>query len=174
QVNQPVQVISTTPEQNNTKSPDQGNTVQIVPYSNSNNDGSTSSQTTSPTNSSPNSPTNSDNNDGSSGQTSDPTMPPYFQTVQLNAVNQGTNILFSYDDTTDKTIQVTITVKNDEKVLFSGTLYSSQFHTEVNDIPDTPHIIEMTIQNSVYGTLHASVYAPPNIQNSTISGIFTN
>ncbi|NHI03430.1 hypothetical protein DYY67_1742 [Candidatus Nitrosotalea sp. TS] len=174
QVNQPVQVISTTPEQNNTQSPGQGNTVQIVPYSNSNNDGSASSQTASSTNSSPTSPTNSDNNDGSSGQTSDPTMPPYFQTVQLNAVNQGTNVLFSYDDTTDKTIQVTITMKNDERVLFSGTLYSSQFHTEVNDIPDTPHIIEMTIQNSVYGTLHASAYAPPNIQNSTISGIFTN
>jgi hypothetical protein len=64
-------------------------------------------------------------------------------------------------------------MKNNDKVLFSGTFYSSKFSTDVKDIPNTPHIIEMTVDNSVYGTLHASVYAPSNIQNSTISGIFT-
>lgn len=164
-VNQPVQVTTITPKQNSMQSPDFGNVVQVNPYVNPNNDASPNSKP-------------SDNQDGSNPSTgqadSNPVSPPYFQTVQLNAVNQGTNAFLSYDDTTGKTIQVTVTMKNSEKILFSGTFYASQFHTEVNDIPDTPHIIEMTIQNAIYGTLHASIYAPPNIQNSTISGIFTN
>jgi len=162
--NQPVQVTTISPNQNYTQSPNFGSVIQINPYVNPNNDGSTS-----PNPSSPPSPNPSTNQDGS-----DPVAPPYFQTVQLNAVNQGTSALLSYDDTTGQTIQVTVTMRNSDKVLFSGTFYASQFHTEVNDIPNNAHIIEMTIQNAVYGTLHASIYAPPNIQNSTISGIFTN
>ena len=161
-VNQPTQVTTITPKQNSTQSPDFGNAIQVNPYVSPNNDGNS------------NPPTNQDGSNPSNQVSSDPVAPPYFQTVQLNAVNQGTSALLSYDDTTGKTIQVTVTMKNSEKILFSGTFYASQFHTEVNDIPDTPHIIEMTIQNAIYGTLHASIYAPPNIQNSTISGIFTN
>lgn len=154
--NQPVQVTTISPNQNYTQSPDFGSAIQINPYVNPNNDGSTNS------------------NPSTSQSSSDPVAPPYFQTVQLNAINQGTTALLSYDDTTGQTTQVTVTMKNSDKVLFSGTFYASQFHTEVNDIPNNAHIIEMTIQNAVYGTLHASIYAPPNIQNSTISGIFTN
>ena len=155
-VNQPVQVTTITPDQNYTQSPYFGDVVQINPYVSTNNEGSS-------------------NPSPSTSQTgSNPVAPPYFQTVQLNAVNQGTSALLSYNDTTGKTIQVTVTMKNSEKILFSGTFYASQFHTEVNDVPNTAHIIEMTIQNAIYGTLDASIYAPPNIQNSTISGIFTN
>lgn len=158
QVNKPVQVTTVTPKQNSTGSPDQGSAIQVIPYQN--NDGSQNTPTPPPT--------------SSSNQTSSPSPPPYFQTVQLSAVNQGSDVMLSYDDTTGKTIQVTVTMKNTEKILFSGTFYSSQFHTEVADVPNTPHIIEMTIQNAIYGTLQASVYAPPNIQNSTIAGVFAN
>ena len=34
-------------------------------------------------------------------------------------------------------------------------------------------LIEMTIDNSVYGILHASAYAPSNAQNSTITGVLS-
>jgi hypothetical protein len=64
-------------------------------------------------------------------------------------------------------------MKNSDSVIFSGTFYSSQFTADVKDVPDTPHIIEMTIDNTVYGTLHASAYAPSNMQNSTITGILS-
>lgn len=181
--NQPVQVTTISPNQNYTQSSDFGSAIQINPYVDSSDGGGTDSSPPSssspaspspnPTSSNPSSP-NPSPNPSTNQDGSDPVAPPYFQTVQLNAVNQGTTALLSYDDTTGQTIQVTVTMKNSDKVLFSGTFYASQFHTEVNDIPNTAHIIEMTIQNAVYGTLHASIYAPPNIQNSTISGIFTN
>ncbi len=103
-----------------------------------------------------------------------PALPPYYNVVQLNAQNQGNNAVINYDDSTGNTKSVTVTMKNNDKILFSGTFYSSKFSTNVNDVPNTPHIIEMTVDNAVYGILHASVYAPSNIQNSTISGIFTH
>lgn len=162
-VNQPVQVASTPPAQNATQATDQGNEIQVVPFANPNNDGSASPV-----------PPSSGSQPPTDNQTSSPVAPPYFQTVQLTAVNQGSSAVLSYDDTTGKTIQVTVTMKNSQKVLFSGTFYASQFHTQVNDLPNAPHMIEMTIENAIYGTLHASIYVPSSLQNSTISGIFAN
>lgn len=115
-------------------------------------------------------------NSGSSASTTNsnlPILPPYYNVVQLNAQNQGNNAIINYEDSTGNTKSVTVTMRNNDKILFSGTFYSSKFSTEVKDIPNTPHIIEMTVDNAIYGTLHASVYAPSNLQNSTISGIFT-
>jgi len=100
-------------------------------------------------------------------------IPAYYNVLQLTASNKGNDVIINYYDTSGKTIDVTVTLRNSEKEIFSGKFTSSQFQARVNDVPSTPHIIEMTVDSSVYGTLHASVYAPANNQNSTISGIFT-
>ena len=105
--------------------------------------------------------------------TSLPTLPSYYNTVQLTTVNQGNNAMLNFDDTSGQTKSVTVTMRNSDTVLFTGTFYSSKFTAEVKDIPNTPHIIEMTIDNAIYGTLHASAYAPSNAQNSTITGILS-
>ena len=100
-------------------------------------------------------------------------IPAYYNVLQLTASDKGNDVIINYDDTSGTTISVIVTLKNSEKEIFSGKFTSSQFQTQVKDVPSTPHIIEMTVQSSQYGTLHASVYAPANDQNSTISGIFT-
>ena len=105
--------------------------------------------------------------------TSLPTLPSYYNTVQLTTVNQGNNAMLNFDDTSGQTKSVTVTMRNSDTVLFTGTFYSSKFTAEVKDVPNTPHIIEMTIDNAIYGTLHASAYAPSNAQNSTITGILS-
>ena len=102
-----------------------------------------------------------------------PDLPDYYHTVKLTTVNQGNSALLNFVDTSGQTRSVTVTMKNSDGVLFTGTFYSSKFATEVKDIPDTPHIIEMTIDNAVYGILHASAYAPSNMQNSTMTGILS-
>lgn len=102
-----------------------------------------------------------------------PTLPAYYNVVQLNTINQGNNAMLNYDDTSGQTKSVTVTMRNSDTVIFTGTFYSSKFTAEVKDVPNTPHIIEMTINNAVYGTLHASAYAPSNAQNSTINGILS-
>lgn len=102
-----------------------------------------------------------------------PTLPSYYRTVQLTTINQGNSAMLNFDDTSGQTKSVIVTMRNSNTVLFTGTFYSSKFSTEVKDVPNTPHIIEMTIDNTIYGTLHASVYAPSNMQNSTITGILS-
>lgn len=108
------------------------------------------------------------------GSTALPTLPNYYNVVQLTTVNQGNNAMLNFDDSSGQTRSVTVTMRNSDKVLFTGTFYSSKFTSEVKDVPNTPHIIEMTIDNALYGTLHASAYAPSNMQNSTITGILSN
>jgi hypothetical protein len=102
-----------------------------------------------------------------------PILPSYYNVVQLNSINQGNNTMLNFDDSSGQTRSVTVTMRNSDAVLFTGTFYSSKFTTEIKDVPNTPHIIEMTISNAVYGTLHASAYSPPNVQNSTIAGILS-
>ncbi|MGI0010308.1 MAG: hypothetical protein ACREAE_02785 [Nitrosopumilaceae archaeon] len=99
--------------------------------------------------------------------------PAYFDVIQLTSTHKGSDVLISYNDSSGNTIGVVVTLRNSEKEIFSGQFTSSKFEALVNDVPNTPHMIEMTVEHSVYGTLHASVYAPADSQDSTISGIFT-
>jgi ABC-type antimicrobial peptide transport system permease subunit len=111
---------------------------------------------------------------GNSGSTSSsPPLPPYYSTIQLTTVNQGSNSMLNFTDSSGQTKSVTVTMKNSDTVLFTGTFYSSKFTADVKDVPNTPHVIELTIDNALYGTLHASAYAPSNMQNSTITGILS-
>jgi hypothetical protein len=105
--------------------------------------------------------------------TSLPTLPNYYNVVQLTTINQGNNTMLNFDDSSGQTKSVTVTMRNNDTVLFTGTFYSSKFTTEVKDVPDTPHLIEMTIDNTIYGILHASAYSPSNAQNSTMTGILS-
>jgi hypothetical protein len=102
-----------------------------------------------------------------------PILPSYYHTVKLTTTSQGNNTILNFVDTSGKTRSVAVTMKNSDTILFSGTFYSSKFSTKVNNVPNIPYIIEMTIDNAVYGTLHASVYSPSNMQNSTITGILS-
>lgn len=158
-VGQPVQVTSLTAKPNTPALVNPTNTIQVVPYITPNPNDSTY--------------TNTGGSDISASATGYPTLPPYYQTITLNAENEGSKVVLSYDDTTGKTASVTVTLKNNVGQVFTGTFTSSQFETEVTDVPDTPHIIEMTVVNSDYGTLHGSVYASSDNQNSVINGILS-
>ena len=99
--------------------------------------------------------------------------PEYVDIIQLTSTHKGSDVLLSYNDASGNTIGVVVTLRNSDKEIFSGQFTSSKFETLVNDVPNTPHMIEMTIEHAVYGTLHASVYAPADAQDSSISGVFT-
>jgi hypothetical protein len=97
-----------------------------------------------------------------------------FETLQLKTIRHDDNtISIQYEDTSGKTIKVTITLRNSEKQLFSGEFFSSKFDTNVNDISTSPHIIEMVVEHSDYGIVSSSVYNPEGDHDTTIYGVFT-
>ncbi|MDE1842135.1 MAG: hypothetical protein KGH95_00635 [Thaumarchaeota archaeon] len=167
----PVQVVQLTTKPN---SPPVSVTsgLEVTPYANTGTSSDGKSSSISPSTSiGVSSPSN-----GSSSTSSSialPKLPAYYDTIKLTVTNQGTGATLNFDDSSGQTKSVLVTMKNSDSAIFSGTFYSSQFTADVKDMPDTPHIIEMTIDNTVYGTLHASAYAPSNMQNSTITGILS-
>jgi hypothetical protein len=97
-----------------------------------------------------------------------------FETLQLKMTRTGDNsISIHYEDTSGKTIKVTVTLRNSEKQLFSGEFLTSKFDTSVNDVSDSPHIIEMIVEHSEYGTVSSSVFDPQGNDEATIYGVFT-
>jgi hypothetical protein len=156
-VGQPVQVTTLAVKSDAPQQATPPSAVQIVPYASPN-----------PTN-----PTSNGGNSVLNASASEyPSLPPYYQVIFLNAENIGNQVIISYDDTTGKTTLVTVALRNSNGQIFTGKFTSSQFQTKIKDVPDMPHIFDMTVTNSAYGTLYGSVYVPSNIKNSTVNGIF--
>lgn len=97
-----------------------------------------------------------------------------FETLQLKTLrNDDNTVSIQYEDTSGKTLKVTVTLRNSEKQLFSGEFFASKFDTNVNDVSTSPHIIEMVVEHADYGTVASSVFNPQGNDETTIYGVFT-
>ncbi|CDI06613.1 hypothetical protein [Candidatus Nitrosotenuis uzonensis] len=97
-----------------------------------------------------------------------------FDTLQLKTVrNMDNTVSIQYEDTSGKTLKVTVNLRNSEKQLFSGEFFASKFDTNVNDVSNSPHIIEMIVEHADYGTVYSSVFNPQGNEQTTINGVFT-
>lgn len=96
-----------------------------------------------------------------------------FETLQLKTTQQqDDDVVIQYEDSSGKTISVTITLRNSERELFSGIFYTSKFETFVNDLPDEPHVIEMIVDHAEHGLILSSVYKPAGSYDNIINGVF--
>ncbi len=80
--------------------------------------------------------------------------------------------MLQYEDTSGKTISVSVTLRTTERELFSGIFYSAMFETLVNDASNTAYFIDMIVEHQEYGTISSSVYNPRDSPNTIINGIF--
>lgn len=97
-----------------------------------------------------------------------------FETLQLTITRSEDNaVSIHYDDTSGKTLKVSVTLRNSEKELFSGEFFTSKFDTSVNDVSNSPHIVEMVVEHADYGTVSSSVFIPQGTDDTTIYGVFT-
>lgn len=97
-----------------------------------------------------------------------------FETLQLTTTKNADNtVSIHYEDSSGKTLKVTVTLHNSEKQLFTGEFFASKFDTSVNDISTSPHIIEMIVEHADYGTVNSSVYNPQGNEQNTIYGVFS-
>jgi len=98
-----------------------------------------------------------------------------FDTLSLESSQQSDdNVMLHYEDSSGKTISVTVTLRTTEKELFTGIFYSSLFETYVQDITKTSYFIDMVIEHEEYGTISSSVFIPVDKTDTVINGVFSN
>ena len=98
-----------------------------------------------------------------------------FETLSLVTEKQADNtIMLKYEDTSGQTISVTVTMRNDDKILFTGQFFSSSFEATVLDAANTSHFIDMIVDHEVHGTISASAFNPVGSTDSQITGVFTS
>jgi len=97
-----------------------------------------------------------------------------FETLSLVTSQQPDDtVMLHYEDTSGKTISVTVILRTTEKDLFIGTFYSSMFEASVNDATKTSYFIDMIIEHEDYGTIVSSVFNPVDTPNTIINGVFS-
>jgi len=98
-----------------------------------------------------------------------------FETLSLTTTQQpNDNIMIQYEDTSGKTISVSVTLRTTERELFSGIFYSSMFEAFVNDASTTEYWIDMVVEHQEHGIISSSVYNPrADSSNTIINGIFS-
>ncbi len=95
-----------------------------------------------------------------------------FETLTLTTSQQSNdNVMIHYEDTSGKTISITVTLRTTEE-LFTGIFYSSMFETIVQDVTQTSYFVDVIIEHEEYGTLSSSVFNPVDSPGSIINGIF--
>ncbi len=97
-----------------------------------------------------------------------------FETLSLKTTQQPDDtVMLHYEDTSGKTISVTVILRTTEKDLFIGTFYSSMFETSVNDATKTSYFIDMIVEHEEYGTIVSSVFNPVDTPETIINGVFS-
>ena len=97
-----------------------------------------------------------------------------FETLSLKTTQQPDDtVMLHYEDTSGKTISVTVILRTTEKDLFIGTFYSSMFEASVNDATKTSYFIDMIVEHEDYGTIVSSVFNPVDTPNTIINGVFS-
>ena len=97
-----------------------------------------------------------------------------FETLSLKTTQQlDDTVMLHYEDTSGKTISVTVILRTTEKDLFIGTFYSSMFEASVNDATKTSYFIDMIVEHEDYGTIVSSVFNPVDTPDTIINGVFS-
>ncbi len=97
-----------------------------------------------------------------------------FETLSLTTTQQlDDSVMLSYEDTSGKTISVTVTMRTIDRELFTGIFYSSMFEAYVNNAPNTSYFIDMTVEHQEYGTISSSVFNPAETPETIINGVFS-
>ncbi|ABX13674.1 hypothetical protein [Nitrosopumilus maritimus] len=110
----------------------------------------------------------------SSSQVITNSSPLVYETLSLSTKQMSDeNIILQYSDSSGKTNSVNVILRSEQEEIFSGTFFSSNFETTVNDAAGIPYFIDMIVEHEEYGTVTSSVFNPGDSSDSNISGIFS-
>jgi len=95
-------------------------------------------------------------------------------TLSLITKKQSDNrVSMKYDDPSEKTISVTVQIRNEEAVLLTGQFFSSNFETVIMDASATSHFIDLVVDHAVCGQVVSTAFIPAGNTDTDIFGVFS-
>ena len=115
-------------------------------------------------------PTNPPNTD-SSTESSYPHV--VYEKLDLSMIQQSNgDVLLQYSDATGNTKSTNVVIRTSEKEIFSGTFFTSNFKTVINDVSRTSYYVDITVEHKDYGTVTSSIFNSVDSIDSEITGEF--
>ncbi len=95
---------------------------------------------------------------------------PIYENLSLSMIQQSNgDVLLEYVDATGNTKSASVIIRTDDKTIFSGTFFTSNFKTVINDISKTPYYVDITVDHKEYGVVSSTFNS--NI-DSKVDGVF--
>ena len=96
-----------------------------------------------------------------------------YEKLDLSMIQQSNgDVLLQYSDATGKTKSTNVVIRTDEKEIFSGTFFTSNFKTIINDVSRTSYYVDITVEHDDYGTVTSSIFNSVDNIDSEIAGEF--
>ncbi len=96
-----------------------------------------------------------------------------YEKLDLSMIQQSNgDVLLQYSDATGNTKSTSVIIRTDEKEIFSGTFFTSNFKTVINDVSRTSYYVDITVEHDDYGTVTSSIFNSMDNIDSEISGEF--
>lgn len=96
-----------------------------------------------------------------------------YEKLDLSMIQQSNgDVLLQYSDATGKTKSTSVIIRTDEKEIFSGTFFTSNFKTMINDVSRTSYYVDITVEHDDYGIITSSIFNSMDNIDSEIAGEF--
>ena len=96
-----------------------------------------------------------------------------YEKLDLFMIQQSNgDVLLQYSDATGNTKSTNVIIRTSEKELFSGTFFTSNFKTVINDVSRTSYYVDITVEHKDYGTVTSSIFNSVDSIDSEITGEF--
>jgi len=97
---------------------------------------------------------------------------PIYDNLSLSMIQQSNgDVLLEYVDATGNTQSASVIIRTGDKTIFSGTFFTSNFKTVINDISKTSYYVDITVEHKDYGVVSSTFNSHDNI-DSKVDGIF--
>ena len=94
-----------------------------------------------------------------------------YEKLSLSMIQQSNgDVLLQYSDTTGNTKSINVVIRTSDKEIFSGTFFTSNFKTVINDISRT-YYVDVTVEHKNYGTV-TSIFNSGDSVDSEINAEF--
>ena len=96
-----------------------------------------------------------------------------YEKLDLSMIQQSNgDVLLQYSDATGNTKSTNVVIRTSEKEIFSGTFFTSNFKTVINDVSRTSYYVDITVEHKDYGTVTSSIFNSVDNIDSKITGEF--